>query len=222
MPTDITLQALAPPLILAAVAVAALVGSDYRGWRPGRYICKPLAAAAFVWLALRLGATDSAYGAWLLAGLIFCVLGDLCLMLEDERAFLAGLGAFLVGHLLYCIAFLQLTGSPGGMLLSAVPAVLLITFVLRWLMPCVPHAMRLPVVLYVLVITAMLCTAGLTAGQPLAPLAIAGAWLFALSDVAVARQQFVAPTPRNALWGTPVYFFAQLLLASTVALVVPA
>ncbi len=222
MLNDLTAQALGPPVWLAAIAVIALVGSDYRGWRLGRYLCKPLAAAAFVWLALRLNATDSAYGSWLLAGLVCCLLGDLCLMFEDERAFLAGLGAFLTGHLLYSIAFLQLPANPTGLLLSAVPAALLLALVLRWLMPTVQGTMRLPVALYVVVITAMLCTAGLSAGQAVAPLAIAGAWLFALSDIAVARQQFVAPTRRNALWGTPVYFIAQLLLASTVALVLPA
>jgi uncharacterized membrane protein YhhN len=209
--------AAAPPALLASVSVVALVLSDYRAWRIGRFIFKPLAAAAFIWLALRLDATQTAYGTWLLAGLVFCALGDLLLMPDDDRSFLAGLGAFLIGHLLYSVAFLQLPVNPTGSLLSALPALLLLALVLRWLLPYVPGNMRLPVALYVVVITAMLVTAGATAGQALAPLAISGAWCFALSDVAVARRQFVTHSRASALWGTPLYFFAQMLIAASIA-----
>ncbi|MCB1843778.1 MAG: lysoplasmalogenase, partial [Halioglobus sp.] len=211
------LPAAAPPALLACVAVGALMLSDYRAWRIGRFLFKPLAAAAFLWLALRLDATQTAYGSWLLGGLACCALGDLLLMPDDERAFLAGLGAFLIGHLLYSTAFLQLPLNPAGSLLSALPALLLLTLVLRWLLPHVPGNMRLPVALYVVVITAMLVTAGATAGQALAPMAIIGAWCFALSDVAVARRQFVSRSRASALWGTPLYFFAQMLIAASVA-----
>jgi hypothetical protein len=38
------------------------------------------------------------------------------------------------------------------------------------------------------------------------------------SDVAVARDRFVAPSVGNRLWGLPLYFVAQLLLAWTVTL----
>ncbi len=80
--------------------------------------------------------------------------------------------------------------------------------------------MKGPVAAYVLVISAMLVCAGLTAGQPVAPFVIAGAWGFALSDVAVARRQFVAPESKSSpLWGTPLYFASQMVLACSVALV---
>jgi uncharacterized membrane protein YhhN len=45
----------------------------------------------------------------------------------------------------------------------------------------------------------------------------AGALAFAASDVFVARHRFVAPGPLNRTWGLPLYYAAQLLLASTVA-----
>lgn len=44
----------------------------------------------------------------------------------------------------------------------------------------------------------------------------AGAALFYLSDLAVARHRFVAPGPENKLIGLPLYYAAQLILASTV------
>jgi hypothetical protein len=42
-----------------------------------------------------------------------------------------------------------------------------------------------------------------------------GAWGFAVSDLAVARQQFVQTSQLNGLWGTPLYFLSQMLLAAS-------
>jgi len=185
-----------------------------------RYLCKPLAATAFVWLALSLDATATDYGNWLLSALILCMVGDLFLMPEDERSFLTGLTAFLCGHALFAVAFLQLPSAPLGLAVTSLPALALLVAVWRWLMPHVDRAMRGPVTVYILVITAMLLCAGLTAGQPAAPAIIGGAWGFALSDVAVANRQFVRPDSRaSGLWGTPLYFLAQMVLACSVALV---
>ncbi len=216
----LTVATILPAALLSGAAVLGLVVSDYRGFRAGRYLCKPLAAAAFVWLALTLGAMETTYGNWMLAALILCMVGDLFLMPDDERSFLAGLTAFLCGHLLFAVAFLQLPANATGIALSTVPALLLLVLVWRWLMPHVNREMKIPVVIYILVITAMLLCAGLTAGQPAAPLVIAGAWGFACSDVAVARRQFVWPDSRmNGVWGTPLYFLSQMVLASSIALV---
>ena len=49
-----------------------------------------------------------------------------------------------------------------------------------------------------------------------APLVLTGAWGFALSDIAVARQQFVKPARSNGLWGTPLYFLSQMLIAASI------
>jgi uncharacterized membrane protein YhhN len=217
---SLPLAVLLPPALLSAVAVFALVLSDFRDFRAGRYLFKPLAAAAFVWLALSLGATGTAYGKWLLAALLFCMLGDLLLMADNERGFLAGLAAFLCGHLLFAVAFLQLPTNLLGLALTSIPALVLLIAVWRWLTPHVNRDMQLPVTLYILVISAMLLCAGLTMGQPAAYLIISGAWGFAFSDLAVARRQFIQPASRlNGVWGTPLYFFAQMVLACSVAFV---
>lgn len=208
------------PLSLALLSVLALVISDQRAGgaaSTGRFIFKPLAALAFIWLALSAGALDSAYGQWLLAGLLLSALGDICLMFEKPGAFLAGLASFLCGHLLYVIAFAQLPANLVGLAWMLGPAITLGLLALLWLWPHVGSEMRMPVLLYVLVITAMLLAASLSAGLPGSALAIAGAVGFALSDLAVARNQFVAPGPKNGLWGTPLYFVSQLLLAASIA-----
>lgn len=209
----------AAPAALSLLATSALVISDQWNCRPGRYLAKPLAAFAFIWLALALGATASDYGRWLLAGLVCCMAGDLFLMPRSERSFLAGLVAFLCGHLLYAAAFLQLPASHAGLAATVLPALVLLVFCARWLLPHVKQAMRLPVTAYTLVITTMLLCSGLSAAHPAGVLIIAGAWGFAISDLAVARQRFVQPGRWNGLWGTPLYFLSQMLLAGSVALV---
>ena len=211
------MAAAAGPMSLSALAVPLLMLSDFRGFRPGRYLFKPMAALAFLWLALAMGATGSAYGWWVLAGLLCCALGDLLLMPDDERCFLAGLVSFLCGHLCYAVAFLSLDHSPLGLVLNSVPAIALLLLAWRWLRPHLDSTMKTPVFAYTVVITAMLLCAGSAAQQPAAPFILAGAWGFAVSDLAVARQQFVSPGRRNGLWGSPLYFFSQMLLAASVA-----
>jgi uncharacterized membrane protein YhhN len=217
---SLPLAVVMPPAVMSFLAVLALVLCDFHQIRSGRYIFKPIAAAAFVWLAVSLDATSTSYGNWLLAALIFCMIGDLFLMPDDERSFLAGLTAFLCGHLLFAVAFLQLPANPVGMAFSSLPALVMLVVVLRWLTPHVNKEMKLPVTLYIIVITSMLLCAGLTVGQPAALLIIAGAWGFAGSDLAVARRQFIQPTSRlDGVWGTPLYFLSQMVLACSVALV---
>lgn len=204
------------PLLLSLAAVVGLTISDQREFRPGRYVFKPLAAAAFIWLALSLGATDSEYGRWMLAALVFCMIGDLFLMPDNERSFLVGLVAFLLGHLLFAVGFIQLPINTTGLLLTVVPAIFLLLFVRSWLLPKVEADMKVPVMAYILVITSMLFAAAGTLGQPGAALIIIGAWAFAISDLAVSRQQFVQQSRWNGLWGTPLYFAAQMVLAASI------
>ncbi len=206
-----------PPLLLTAAAVAALVVSDLRDWRPGRYLFKPLAALGFLWLALLLRPAGSAYACWLIAGLVLCAVGDLLLMFENDRSFLAGLLAFLCGHLLYIVAFLQIKASAAGMTVSLLPVAILVLGSLRWLLPHLQGAMRGAVPAYIVVIAAMLVAAGGTIGTAGSALVLAGAWGFAISDLAVARRQFVRRSIVNGLWGTPLYFGSQLLLAASLA-----
>lgn len=210
---------LAPALLLSLVAVSALVASDFHDIKAGRFICKPLAAAAFLWLALLSGATGSNYGNYLLAGLLLCAAGDVLLMFDAEKAFLAGLVAFLCGHLLYAVAFVQLPINLTGITVSTLPALLLISITLMWLKPHLHDAMRLAVPCYMLVIAAMLVFAGGTWGQTGSTVVIVGAWGFAMSDLAVARRQFICADRINGVWGTPLYFGSQMLLAASAGLV---
>ena len=74
-------------------------------------------------------------------------------------------------------------------------------------------SMRGPVLAYIAVIGAMVALAAGT-GEPRL---LAGAALFYLSDLCVARDRFVRPGLPNRLVGLPLYYGAQALLATALA-----
>jgi uncharacterized membrane protein YhhN len=208
------------PYLLCAAAVAGLLWAERRGSREGLWLTKPVASLAFLWVALALGALETSYGQWVLLGLVLCLLGDLLLIpLERPAVFRAGVFAFLAGHVAYSAAFLTRPVSLAGLAVGAVLLALVLGGVLRWLAPSLPKDMVAPVRAYMVVIGLMSALAcGVTAaGGPWA--VAAGALAFTASDVSVARDRFVRHEFVNRAWGLPLYYAAQLLIASTPALV---
>lgn len=199
-------------VILAMVSVVLVLVTERRA-SALEWIFKPLASLCFVALAVVAGALESAYGQILLLGLVLCLAGDAFLIASGDRTFLLGLGSFLLGHLAYAVAFFQLPHSAAGFWVSVPPVLVLAVGSLRWLWPHVAGPMKGPVAAYVVVICSMLLMAGSTWGSSPALWILVGAWGFAISDLAVARNQFVAPGFGNRVWGLPLYFASQLLLA---------
>jgi len=197
-------------------AVLALLVVDRQGWPIGRVVAKLAASTGFVLVALALGATGTRYGQLILGALLLGWVGDALLLSRAAKAFLGGLGAFLLSHLLFAAAFATGALSWPAMGVAAVVALVFGAVVLRWLLPHTPAEMRVPVLAYVVVILAMCITA---AGHAVATqrwMVLLGAVMFAASDIAVARERFVRPGFINQLWGWPAYFVAQLVLAWTV------
>ena len=205
-------------LVLATLgAVAGLLVSDVRGWRAGVWIFKPLASAGFIAVALAAGALDHGYGRIVLVALGLCWLGDVLLIPANERIFAIGIASFLLGHLAFLAAFVLRGVAPAwgfvALLVLAAPSF----WMLRWLGPHLSRGMRAPVTAYVCVISLMVAAAaGSYVAAPAATL-LAGAIAFLLSDVSVARDRFVDPGFVNRAWGLPLYYVAQLLLASSAA-----
>jgi uncharacterized membrane protein YhhN len=181
------------------------------------WVCKPWASAGFVGAAVAYGAWGSAYGKAILIALILAWLGDVLLIPERDGTFLAGLAAFLFGHVAFAAAFLLRNPSLLWTLIAGALLCAIAVAVDRWLEPFVPLSLRLPVRLYIAVITGMVALAvgALASGE--LPIGALGAFLFFLSDLSVARDRFVRPGFLNKLWGLPVYYAAQLLLAASVA-----
>ncbi|MBX3270904.1 MAG: lysoplasmalogenase [Sandaracinaceae bacterium] len=181
------------------------------------WVLKPAAALVFIAAGAWAGALASDYGRVLFAGLILAACGDVLLIPKDERAFLGGLVAFLLGHVAYAVAFVvrgvDLAWAGGGFAILVVAA----APVLRWLWPHVEPKMRGPVLAYVAVITVMVALAAGTYGAHGDVLVLVGAFAFYLSDLSVAQGRFVKQSLANRAWGLPLYFAAQLVLAGTVA-----
>ena len=179
---------------------------------------KLVAASAYIAAALSLGADGTSYGQVLLAGMVFCWFGDMFLISSrSPRLFLAGLASFLTGHIVYIGAFAVRGISLPSLLGAALVMVVFGWFVLRWLKPGLDNRMRIPVLLYVIAISAMMAMAAATWSAHGGLVLLLGALLFVISDLAVARNRFIVPGFINRAWGLPTYFAAQLLLAASVA-----
>jgi uncharacterized membrane protein YhhN len=203
---------------LTCLAVAGLLLAEYRDSRPGVWLAKPLASTGFVAVALVAGALGSDYGRWVLAALLLCWLGDVLLIPRGApRCFRAGLFSFLLGHLAFAGAFVA-RGLDGLTTVGVAGAAAAVAWlVLRWLRPHLPRDMAAPVHAYVVVISAMLVCAAGTVGRAGVPRILVGALMFYVSDLAVARDRFLAPNFANKTWGLSLYFGGQLLLATTVS-----
>lgn len=211
-----------PLLACLAVLVAGLsltLYADFRQYKVLETIGKPLAALAFIVAGLLWGGLESAYGRWILAGLIFGALGDVLLIPNGTgRVFLGGMLSFALGHLFYAIGFLSLPQSTIGLSLATVTMTVLSLGILRWLLPHVQADFKGPVLAYVAVIGFMVVSAvGASTGGSSSLIAIAAIG-FAGSDLAVARHRFVQPGFVNRAWGLPLYFLSQFGIAATIAL----
>lgn len=203
---------------LCAVAVAALLMAELKARPKLKAGAKTAASAAFLAVALSAGATETLFGSVMLAGLVACAAGDILLLSDRDRPFLAGMGAFAAGHLAYAAAFF---GAAPTLSLNAVLA--FIGFIIIagvFLTRLWPHlgAFRAPVVCYMGIIGAMCVASAAMTAPPVAapPLLFAGAaFMFAISDIAVARDKFIAPSFANKAWGLPLYYSAQLIFASS-------
>lgn len=130
--------------------------------------------------------------------------------------FQAGLFSFLLGHLGFAYAFFQRGLDTNTAAAAAAGNILFAGIIWRWLSPKLPKADRIPVLLYVGVISAMATFAigsAHTWPEPKSWIQIAGAVIFQLSDLLVARQQFVQKALINPLIGLPLYYFSVQLLA---------
>jgi uncharacterized membrane protein YhhN len=196
-------------------AVSLLLAAEYRGWRAGIWLAKPLASFAFVLSALQRGAPYTRYGRLVLVALALSWLGDVLLIPERQpRVFRAGIGAFGLAHVIYLAAFVSRSVDSLRMALAAGPAALALVFAARWLRPHLTDELRAAVYAYMGILSAMLVAAA--GASALDARIFAGAALFYLSDLCVARDRFVAPGFGNALVGLPLYYAAQLVLAASV------
>lgn len=202
---------------LYAASAAAAIAAGLAG--PAHFaayaLLKPLTTALVIAHAARRGRPGQPGRRALLAGLGLSWLGDVAL-LWPQQGFLPGLVAFLLAHLAYLWAFtrrrrLAADGRP------FVAYALLAGAVLWALWPGVPAALRLPVLAYVLCLSAMAAQAAVLwrAGEAGGGRLALGGALFLLSDALLATNKFAGPLPWATLWILASYWTAQWLIASS-------
>ena len=167
---------------------------------------------------------------WLMAlGLLFGAIGDFALARRSDRAFLSGMAAFAIGHVIYAAALcdrseairdaLAAKGATQsysiGQWIALVGLLVLLASTEFWLAPRTGK-LRWPVRGYVVVNGAMAAVAFLLTDYTLVGVLQLGAGLFVLSDLLLALRLFVVTDARAkrmlslALW--PAYWLGQMLL----------
>lgn len=221
------------PIPILVITLTLLIRAEERTPRDERQVklWKPLSTALVI-LVCALSFTrpsdayDTSYTLLVMGGLLFSMAGDVLLIFQaNPRAFLAGLVAFLLAHLAYIAAFiylqltLELKGVGTGDTVTAIGLALMAGVIFRYLSPGLGK-LRLPVVLYMMVISVMvhraLAVALAYSGPATQPaLMVCGALLFYLSDAILAANKFRfgGQLPHGRLWNLSTYYSGQLLIA---------
>lgn len=171
----------------AALAVAAESGGATR--HPAFYILKPLTTLLILGIALC--GPEGDYRTAVAIGLVLSMLGDICLMFAGNAWFLGGLGSFLIAHFLFVWAYAEgLTSWNVPVWCWAGVAYGLAFF--AWLLPKA-GSLKGPVFVYGIALLGMVFAA--SARWQAAPnlgttLAMVGAFVFMVSDSALAVRQF--------------------------------
>jgi len=206
--------------LLLATAVAAAIATivnDLKG-RPGpARIFRPAAMAAIILLAtVRPAAASESYRLFIVAGLAASLVGDVFMMLPKKK-FAAGLVAFLVAHVFYATAFLR-AGTGRVEITTVLPFLFAAFFMMRILFPHL-GALKAPVILYILAMTAMAVLSAqryITAGGAPAFFAFIGAMFFIASDLILSVNRFLKKIPVAQFYILGTYFTAQILFALSV------
>ena len=182
-----------------------------------RFFTKPLICLSLIFILYKETGLKKNIEKLTAVGLFFGCLGDIFLMLHDM--FVAGLASFLIGHILYVIAFSKQTNAKA---LSKHKSYILIAGILASysyylygiLQPSL-GPLKVPVILYILVIAAMAFFAYTRRYQTNSLsfiISLVGALLFIFSDSILAINKFVAYLANSGLYIMSSYILAQYFI----------
>jgi uncharacterized membrane protein YhhN len=203
---------LIPVILLSAIGSAVV---DERN--PGlSRVLKMAASTAVILLVFMLSPDYSSYLILIVMALAVSWIGDLALSFDGRTPFVVGLVSFAGAHVAYIAAFIARSAlDPTTLAIAGTAMAVFAVVVIRWLSPHRPDELRIPIIVYVVIISVMVATAFATnATEPDIRIPIA-AVVFAASDLFVARQRFVTSSRVNRLVGLPLYFIAQSIFATT-------
>ena len=206
-------------IIAAGLLIALLYAEKQNNWKK-RLPVKTALSCLFILTAMVQPHPLPGYYGWMLLGFVFCLGGDVFLALPQKKMFLLGLVSFLTGHVFYVLAFLNFAGLNGFAVIGTLLTIGVSLLVYTWLKPHL-GSMQLPVIFYIIVISAMLGSAWAIFGEaalagPGRVLVLMGAVSFYISDLFVARNRFLKDAFVNRLVGLPLYYAGQFMLALSV------
>ncbi len=212
-------------IVVAVILLGLLLYFENKQMMKGVLPTKTLLSSLFVLTALLQPHPVLRYYHFMLAGLLFCLAGDVLLALPQAKMFLRGLIAFLLGHVFYTFAFLDITRFGPWTWMGTLIILIVSSGIYLWLKPHLA-TMKIPVLCYCMVISVMLAGAwsifvdsGLA--RPGRIIVFSGALFFYISDICVARDRFLKNQFFNRLIGLPLYYAGQFLLAFSIGLVQP-
>lgn len=180
----------------AAVSGLLAIAADWEERRHRSFfVLKPLTTLLIIGIAAT-APLENDYTLYVLLALVLSLFGDVFLMFGDgartsDRAFIAGLGSFLLAHIAFVVAFVQ------GLQAPDLPSWLAVIVFLAagYLFVMLPRAgaMKLPVLAYTLVLAAMVFAAAArheSIGDDASLRALLGALLFMVSDSLLGWRRF--------------------------------
>jgi uncharacterized membrane protein YhhN len=187
-----------------------------------RFFTKPLIVFCLLVYFLRLtrGIKNTILRSSISAALIFSILGDILLLFPE--LFLFGLGAFFMAHLSYIIGFKFLQDKAFSIdqvnfikqFFYNLPIYLLVA-VLYFLIQPQLHELKIPVILYIMIIVTMVSTARERFQKTNVEsfwLVFIGAILFMISDAILALNMFYQTFSESGILVMGTYMIAQLLI----------
>jgi uncharacterized membrane protein YhhN len=215
--------------ILALVTAILAIYIQYKGYQSLFFFFKPLTTIIIISLAIYglLHGTvfaSASYPYYIVISLVICLVGDICIMLGD-RTFLFGLISFTLAHVLFALAFFNVTGwvfTWWLFLVMAVFAFLMIRFLLPYIKKqssAEPIDLTLPVIVYATLIALMIWLSlerFYLFRDNSAWLTLFGALLFGASDIALALNKFKGAFHSAELIILGTYFPAIWLFALSI------
>jgi len=237
----LTILYLVPVALVGIILQAAFIMQEHMEHYKKAVVLKGLAALIFVAIGvfgallnnsvLSFGALNAAHeyalASLLIAiGLGFGMLGDICLNLrlvlkDGKKIFLAGIAAFLIGHLLYLAAIILQIQDTKALLIGIGAGIVCAAGLLIWIFKNITaqKVFKIFGIFYVgavVVMTAVAVTKFILDGSSRSLVFMIGAILFTASDVILIFNMF---SEHKKAWMRPtnlsLYYLGQLLIAGS-------
>lgn len=203
-----------PLTVVFFIFAAAYIGTISLLPYPGDFAVKAIPVLSLAVMAFL--QVPGLKGKLLMTGFLFSAAGDITLSFRDPDGgrlyFTLGLGFFLVAHIFYVIIFsrdLQWKVGRSWILVAVLVFSVVMTILLA---PKLPANMKVPVLVYVAVITAMGITA--TFYREGTWVLIIGAVLFMASDSVIAINTFLEPVSGASYLIMTTYYAGQFLIGA--------